>query len=140
MDLLIQLLTANNGKDPFSISSTVIGDRSTYYFYDVCHMKKLSKPNGRDLSIPRNHLHQLLLGIKPALFGFSCPKKIGKKREEGEGMSGEADVAEEAIDAAMQREEVVGRRVLLKRLRLKALKKLWMLLCREKNMLEGESC
>ncbi|KAK4379473.1 hypothetical protein RND71_001335 [Anisodus tanguticus] len=44
----------------------------------------------------------------------------GKQKEEGEGTSGEVDVAEEVVDAAIQSEEVVGRKVLLKRLRLKA--------------------
>ncbi|KAK4341825.1 hypothetical protein RND71_037641 [Anisodus tanguticus] len=44
----------------------------------------------------------------------------GEQREEGEGTSREVVVVEEVVDAAMKREEAVGRKVLLKRLRLKA--------------------
>ncbi|KAK4337930.1 hypothetical protein RND71_042417 [Anisodus tanguticus] len=44
---------------------------------------------------------------------------LREQREEGEGIAGEVVAAEEVMDVAIQREEVVGRKVLLKRLRLK---------------------
>ncbi|KAK4341093.1 hypothetical protein RND71_039594 [Anisodus tanguticus] len=99
----------------FSSSPIVIGDRSTYYFYDVCHMKKLSKPNGRDLSIPRKHLHQLLLGIKPALFGE-------KKLLEGESCFEEAKVEgpEEVVDVVMRERRICWKESLVEEVRLKA--------------------